>query len=188
MKIMTNKREQPDVGVYLSRVVQVTNLGHQPGFVWNGKKIESSYKIELTYELINEKMQDGRPFWVSEELTNTDNEKGNLRQRVQAAGVTFDTFEQILGRAVTVTVEHNDKGYSKVVNVAGVPSGYNVGELENPMTMFDIYSTEPDLDVFKAFPAFKRGKIEAALDFKEQVLYAELLSSGYFDDKDDGEL
>lgn len=182
MKIMSNKREQPDAGVYLARVAQVTNIGHQPGFVWNGKEIKSSYKIELTYELVSEKMEDGRPFWVSEEITNTDNEKGNLRQRVQSAGVTFENFEDILGKAVTVTLEHNDKGYPKIVNVAGVPGGYDVAQLENPSAMFDIYAENPDTDLFKSFPEFKRNKITSALDFKEQPLYAALLSEGYFDE------
>ena len=181
---MSNKREQPDVGVYLARVAQVTNIGHQPGYEWQGKKINSSYRIELTYELVNEKMEDGRPFWVSEEITNTDSEKGNLRQRVQAANVTFETFGDILGRAVTVTLEQNEKGYAKIVNVAGVPGGYDVADLLNPPQEFDIYDETPDLDVFKAFPEFKRNKIEGALDFKEQPLYANLLLNGYFDNSE----
>ena len=181
---MSNKREQPDVGVYLARVAQLTNIGHQPGFEWKGKEIKSSYKLEVTYELVNEKMEDGRPFWVSESLTNTDSEKGNLRQRVQAAGVTFETFSDMLGRAVTVTLEQNEKGYAKIVNVAGVPGGYDVAELLNPPQEFDMYSETPDLDVFRAFPEFKRGKIESALDFEEQPLYANLLADGYFDDSE----
>lgn len=181
MKIMSNKREQPDVGVYLARVAQVTNLGHQPGFEWQGKEIQSSYKLEFTYELVSAKMEDGRPFWVSEEITNTDSEKGNLRTRLQAAGVSFENFDEVLGKAVTITLEHNAKGYPKIVNVAGVPGGYDVAELDNPPVMFDIYSDTPDLELFKSFPEFKRKKIEAALDFKEQLLYAELMSDGYFD-------
>ena len=184
MKIMSNKREQPAAAVYLARIAQVTNIGHQPGFEWQGKIINSSYKIELTYELVNERMEDGRPFWVSEEITNTDSEKGNLRSRVLAAGVTFETFDDILGRAVTVTIEQNEKGYAKIVNVAGVPGGYDVGQLENPAVNFDMYDEQPDLDTFKAFPEFKRNKIESALDFKEQPLYAELLANGYFDEKE----
>lgn len=182
MKIISNKREQVSAGVYLARVAQVDSLGLQPGFEWQGKTVAPKHKVELTYELGNELMQDGRPFWVSEELTNTDNEKGTLVKRVNATGVSFATFDQILGKAVTVTIEQNEKGYAKIVNVAGVPGGYDVPELLNPPKLFDVYADEPDIESFKAYPEFKRNKFIASLDFKEQPLFAMLTSDGYFED------
>ena len=184
MKIISNKREQVNAGVYLARVAQVDNLGLQPGYEWQGKTVKPKYKIELTYEFVNEHMEDGRPFWVSEELTNTDSDKGTLVKRVNATGVSFNDFSSILGKAVTVTVEQNEKGYAKIINVAGVPGGYEVAELLNPPVMFDIYDENPDINVFRNYAEFKRGKFEQALDFKDQPLFALLTSDGYFDEQE----
>lgn len=165
------QKEQPSAGTHLARIVAIARLGLQPGFVWQGEMTEDAYKIEITYELVNENMKDGRPFWVSEEVTDTDNEKGKLYQRCMAAGVGIDNLDVLIGRPCMVSVKHNDKGYAKVQNVAGVPNGIPVPELRNPTSLFDIYSSTPDVDMFNSFPEFKRNKITSALDFKETTLF-----------------
>lgn len=168
------QKEQPSAGTHLARIVSISRLGLQPGFVWQGEQTEDSYKIELTYELVNENMKDGRPFWVSEEVTDTDNEKGKLYQRCMAAGVGIDNLDSLINRPCMVSVKHNEKGYAKVQNVAGVPNGIPVPELRNPTSLFDIYSEVPDVDMFNSFSEFKRNKITAALDFKDTALFKAL--------------
>ncbi len=170
MKIRSSIREQAPKGIHTARVVSLMNLGHQPGFIWSGGVAESAYKLEITYELVTAEMKDGRPFWVSEELTNTDNERGNLVQRVAAAGVTFDTIDDILNKPVMVTVDHNKKGYSKVQQISGVPQGLEVPALSNPTLYFDIYADDPDLTQFYDMPEFKQDKFRSALDFDETNL------------------
>ena len=182
LKQKKSNREQAPEGVHLSRVVGLTSLGLQPGYTWNGKWIEPAYKIEITYELVNTLMEDERPFWVSEELTVTDFEKGNLHPRLVATGVKFDTIDQMIGRPCMITLEHNEKGYPKIVNVAGVPTGFEVPELKNATVTFDIYSDEPDMDTFWNFPEFKRDKILAALDLQETAFYQEYLKTNVEDD------
>ncbi len=176
MKVRSSNtvKEQPGQGNYIARVVALSNLGLQPGFQWQGEEVEPAYKIEITYELVTENMSDGRPFWVSEEVTNTDNEKGKLYQRCMAAGVNVSDVEALINKPVLVNVKVNEKGYAKVGNVAGVPTGMPAPELRNNTQVFDIYDENPDLDKFNAFPEFKRSKFTKALDFKTTKLYLAL--------------
>lgn len=165
-----SQREQPGQGTHLARIIGLSNLGLQPGFMWQNEEVEPAYKFEITYELVSENMSDGRPFWVSEEVTNTDNEKGKLYQRCQAANVNIKDVTSLINKPVMVSVKVNDKGYAKVGNVAGVPAGIPVAELRNPAQVFDIYSEVPDMDVWESFSDFKKGKFLKALDFKTTVL------------------
>jgi hypothetical protein len=167
-------REQPPEGVHLARIVGLTNLGHQPGFTWAGGEAEDAFKFEITYELVATKMKDDRNFWVSEEVTNTDNEKGKLRHRIVSTGSNFDNIEGLVGKPVMVTLEMNAKGYPKVTNVAGVPSGLPVPSLENETQIFDIYASPSQKDLFLSFPEFKQNKIRSALDFNETQLSKDL--------------
>jgi hypothetical protein len=176
MKARTSNKskEQPHDDNYLARIVQVTRLGLQPGFLWQNELTDDTYKVELTYELVTTNMADGRPFWVSEEVTDTDNEKGKLYQRCLAAGVATDAIDQLINKPVMISTKQNEKGYAKIKNVAGVPGGIPVPDLRNPTSVFDIYSTTPMVDDFNSFPEFKRNKITSALDFKETALYKAL--------------
>lgn len=170
MKVRSNIREQASEGVHMARVQGLTNLGHQPGFTWSGGEADSAYKLELTYELVDLKMNDDRPFWVSEDVTNTDNERGKLRGRCSAAGIDIKNIDSIIDKPVMVTIEHNEKGYAKIVNVTGVPQGITVGALSNPVNLFDIYDEQPNLEAFESMPEFKQNKIRSALDFSDTPL------------------
>lgn len=180
MKVRTSSalREKPEAGVHMARVVGLTDLGHQPGFTWSGGEADSAFKFELTYELVNARMSDDRPFWVSEEVTNTDNEKGKLRQRVSATGIQFSDIQSILDKPVMISIELNEKGYPKITNVAGVPQGIEVPSLSVEPILFDIYSEIPDLEAYRNMPEFKQNKITNALDFEETSLFKALDASG----------
>lgn len=170
-----SNREQPPAGTHLARIVGLSDLGHQPGFVWNGKEIESQYKIEITYELVTTDMTDGRPFWVSEELNNTDNEKGNLYDRCLAAGTDIYKILDLINKPVMVSLAMKESGYPRITNVSGVPGGLPVPELRNDTQVFNIYADPPHMEQFQKFPEFKQNKIKEALDFKTTALYKELL-------------
>lgn len=185
MKVRKQKsnKEQPPAGTHLARIVGLTDLGHQPGFVWQGKEIDSQYKVEITYELVGCDMTDGRPFWVSEEVNNTDNEKGTLYDRTLAAGVNIYTITDMINKPVMVTLIHKESGYPKITNVGGVPGGIAVPELRNDPQMFDIYADPPNVEQYEKFPDFKQKKVMAALDFKTTALYKELVLNGEFSDE-----
>jgi len=172
MKVRSQQtqREQPPTGTHLARIIGLSNIGLQPGFTWQNEEVEPAYKFEVTYELVSENMTDGRPFWVSEELTNTDNEKGKLYQRCMAAGVNVKDVTSLINKPVMVSLKVTEKGYAKVNNVAGVPNGIPVPELRNPTQVFDMYSESPDLNTWESFSDFKKSKFTKALDFKTTVL------------------
>lgn len=169
-------KENPADDNYFARIVSVTRLGLQPGFTWEGEDIEPEYKIEITYELVTTQMADGRPFHVSEEVNDKDSPKGNLYQRIIAANADLNDITSLINRPVMVTTKQNAKGYAKIKNVAGIPSGIPIPELRNPTSAFDIYSEEPDVDAFNAMSEFKRNKITQALDFKTTPLFRAIAS------------
>lgn len=154
----------------MARGVGIADIGHQPGFSWAGGEADSAYKIELTYELVDLNMKDNRPFWVTEEVTNTDNERGKLRSRFSAAGANLKEPKTFLNAPIMITIEHNEKGYAKITNVTGIPQGVEVSPLSNPTKYFDIYDENPDLETFHDMPDFKQTKIRNALDFEETHL------------------
>ena len=190
MKARSNKTNSvaPE-GVHFARVVVLSDIGHQPGFKWSGGEVDSSYKLELVYELVNTQMseKDDRPFWVAEEVTNTDNERGKLKSRVLATGASFSKIEEMVGKPVMLTIEHNDKGYPKVTNVAGVPAGTQIPELRNEPVVFDIYADPAHVDAYLGFPEFKQNKIKDALDFAETPLYKALVEQGHMDESGETE-
>jgi len=171
------QKEQPTEGNFFARVVGLSDLGMQPAWIWQGETVEPQYKIEITYELVTENMADGRPFWVSEEMKNSDNEKAKLYSRCLSAGADVHNLPTLLTKPVMVTIKRDEKGYGRIKNVAGVPTGIPVPELRNSTQLFDIYSDTPDLDMFESFSEFKKDKFKKALDFKETALFRALAES-----------
>ena len=188
----TKAKEQPQEGTHAARLLGITELGHQDGFVWDGKKIESSWKVEFTYELVNHTMEDNRPFVVSEDITNKDWEDpktGRASTLVARAksllGKDYKEgmkdLEKLLGAPCMVTVTVNEAGYSKIrgqAAVGSIPFGMEVKELHNDPYFFDMDA--PDMDRWESMPDFKKEKIQNALNFSETALAKELAESGEY--------
>lgn len=189
----TKKREQPAEGTHVARLLGIVDLGHQPGWVYQGKTMDSAWKIEFTYELVNHLMEDGRPFVVSEEVTNNDWEDKKTGKRStlvsRAKSLLGDRYREglanisdMLGCPCMVSVEHNDKGYARVrgqAAVGSVPFGMEVKELANPTYVFDL--DDPDMDIWESkIPEFKQNKIRDALNFNETELAKRLAEDDEF--------
>ena len=178
-------REAAPEGTHLARIVGVTNIGHQPAFNYGGGVAEDKWKIELCFELA-EKMSDGRPFHVSKEYTNTDNEKGTLVSIAQAIGKSVYEIEDWVNTPCMVQYGPNKNGKLNVLSVAGVPGSIagTVPPLENEAWVFDMNAPEADLEGWAKLHKWRREKIKKALNFQETDLYAKLLASGDLDDDD----
>lgn len=162
---------QPDVGTHMARLVGIVDLGHQPGFEWQGKEVASAYKLRMTYELVNSEMEDGRPHWVHEDVTNSDNEKSTLAARVRTMKGSFSNLTAMLGSPCMVTLVEGKNGYVKIDGqggVGGVPSGIPVAELRNPTFSFSLDA--PDLEVYETLPEFIQNRIKENLDFSGSKL------------------
>ncbi len=175
--------EQAEEGVHFARIVGLTNLGEQPAWEWQGETQPPAFKLELTYELVNTGMSDGRPFFVSEEITNSKSDAASLHVRATAANASLDDLETLLDTAVSVTVKHNAKGYAKINGkggVAGVPHGITVPALKNDTFFFDFEAENCDVDRFLKMPEFKQNKIRAASEFVESPLARKLAEQDRF--------
>lgn len=185
-KAESKAKEQPVEGTHAARLLGIIDLGHQPGFIYQGKEVESEWKLEFTYELVNHNMEDGRPFVVSERLTNKDweDEKtGRASTLVYRAksllGKEYKSgvadLLKLLGKPCMVSVTHNEKGYANVrgqAAVGSVPFGMDVKELTNETYFFD--QDEPDMDQWEKFPDFKKEAITSGLEFNDTKLAREL--------------
>lgn len=179
MKIRSNSKpvDQPEAGTHVARLVGVVDMGHQPGFEWQGKEIPSQYKLRFTYELPNSKTNDGRPHWVHEDVTNSDNEKSTMYMRVRTLGGSFDDVSTLLNKPCMVTLVENKNGYIKIDGqggVGGVPAGFPVPELENPTFLFN--TEEPDMEVFNNLPEFIQERIQENLDYEGSELEKAVLA------------
>lgn len=166
-------KEQPVRDNYYTRVVGITNLGKQPGYVWKGEEIPATKKVEVTFELVTSSMNDGRPFHISKEYTNSDTSK-NTQALFLACNVADMDWDLLLNKPCMAFVDVNEKGYANIKSVAGVPTGIAIPELRNTIYSFNIYAEHPDLEAFNSFSDFKKGKITAALDFNDTKLAQEL--------------
>ena len=181
------KLDVPEQGTHMARLVGLTDLGHQPGFTWQGKDIESSWKVEFTYELVNSLMADGRPHWVSEDVNVNDFEGDGVVSTMMARVRSLDkenasddgkNLSKLLGAPCMATISLNEKGYPKLKGQAAVGAislGMDVPELNNEQFTFDMDA--PNMDVWESFADFKQGKIKVALNFDATVLAKELAVS-----------
>ena len=179
-KKSTSNVSQPDVGTHMARLVGITDMGHQPGFEWQGKEVKSAYKLRLTYELPNSTMEDGRPHWVSEEITNSDNEKSTLAARIRSLGGDINNLQSMIGKPCMVTLVAGKNGYVKIDGqggVGGVPAGIPVPDLANDTFVFDLEN--PDMDLFEGFPEFIQNRIKENLEFEGSQLEARLNNPEY---------
>ena len=191
------ERDYPQGGTHMARLLGIVDLAHQPGYQYRGKDIESTWKLELTYELVNSRMKDDRPHVVSEDVKNNNYDKNgklsNLMARVKAldpenfSGDGTD-LNILLGKPCMVTVTIDAGGYPKVrgqAAVSGVPFGMEVPELENTPYTFAFFSDdeenplEPDMDAWVKLSSFTQDKIRRALNFQGTELSKELALNDY---------
>ena len=175
-------KDVPSEGTMMARLVQLIDLGHQPGYEYGGETVKSNYKITFTYELPGSLMEDGRPHFVSEDLNYSDHEKSTMFARVKALDPTGElsrsgksgyALHNLIGVPCMVAVKHNDKGYAKVGGVVSAPIGIPVPELFNTPIIFNM--DEPDMDVYNKFSDFVKEKMKSALDLQDTQLGKALL-------------
>jgi len=180
----------PEIGTHTARLVGLVDMGHQPGFEWNGKEIESSYQIEYTYELPNSLTKDGKPHWVSEQVKVNDFEGKGITSTMMYRFRVLDPANKgedgkdltsQLGNPCMVTLSAHSSGYPKIKGqaaVGSIPLGMQVPELVNNIFIFSNPQVdeegEVDVDLFYSFPEFKQDRIKSALDFETSKLFKAL--------------
>jgi len=157
-------------GQYVGRCFKIIDMGTQTTTGQYG--IKDQHKVMVSWELLDgPKMQDGRPFAVSQFYTISLHEKAKLRADLEAwRGRKFTATElegfdlsNVLGAYCMLQVVHDETG--KYANVQTIMS-YKGEKLPavNKDVLFDI--DNPDTDVFNSFSENMQLKITSSPEWK----------------------
>lgn len=165
--------KQAPAGNHIARCIKLTDLGHQRG-EYQGEPTFRD-QVLITWELCNEKMDDGQPFIVSAFLTNSLNEKAKLRgwleswrgrQFTEAECKKFDLMN-VLGKPCMVTVIMSEKGKAKVAGIASMPKGITAPEPVNTPSAF--WLDEFDQEAFDALSDGIKKIVEMSDEWKART-------------------
>lgn len=145
-------------GTFIATCYRVIDLGTQQ-IDWKGT-IKHQKKINLSWELTEEKMDDGRPFTINKRYTLSSSDKANLRIDLESwRGVPFKDEDfgnfdigNLLGKSCLLGIIHNHKDGKTFCNISSilrVPKSMPVPELVNPIVRFDLSNF--DKTVYEAF-------------------------------------
>lgn len=185
--------ERTPAGNHIARAYSLVDIGEQDGDY--GVK----HQIIITFELVNEKMADGRPFAISKFYTLSLNEKANLCKDIESmfgkkmpddAKLDFD-FNKILNHAcmvnVVATKKADGKDGEKIDGITPLPKGMAAPELANDIIFFDLDS--PDWDVYEnSIPDWQKKKINRDPIKKEEPTPAPTAPSEPDDDLEEDEV
>jgi len=150
-------------GSHAARVYQLIDIGMQHSEAYGDK-----HQIILSYELVDELMEDGRPFVLSKFYTLSLHEKATLcidlegiagKKMDEATKDAFD-FRKVLNAPCMVSVIHEKKTgeiKAKIKTVSALPKGMKASPLKNPQVFFDLEA--PDWSILEALPDWLKGKV-----------------------------
>ena len=157
-------------GTYIARCFKIIDLGTQKGSEAFGGK--EQHKVMVSWELLDDvKMDDGRPFSVSQFYTMSLHEKATLRRDLEAwRGRKFtdeelDGFDlkTVLGAYCMLQVVHSADGKYANVNAIMAHKGDKPTAV-NPNVSFDL--DEPDMTIFDSFGDGLKLKIQASPEWE----------------------
>lgn len=130
-------------GNHVAVCYRVIDLGTQQ-IEWKGET-KRQHKLLISWEIPDEKMDDGRPFTIGQKFTWSMSDKANLRKVLESwrgKGFTEDDFgpngfdiKNVIGAGCMVNVVHEKKGdktYSNIASVAKLPKGMAAPAPTNP--------------------------------------------------------
>ena len=153
-------------GSHVARLYQIINLGTTE-FEYMGE-MKRSTKLRLTFELSNEMKvfkegEEAKPLSVSREFGFSMSPRSKLRPFIESMlgtalhdkeAYNFD-FDDLLGRACLLTVDHASKGektYAYIISAAPLPKGMKAPGLYNEPVSLDVNSiTEEQMDTLPDF-------------------------------------
>ena len=171
-------------GTYMTRIVQVIDLGEQVHTDWktgepvlderSGEPIYQ-HKVLITFEFPTERITvDGEdlPRWQSKDYTLSMHEKAALVGLIKSADPTAKlkgyNLTNLIDKPVMATISTTGGGNAKVSGVTGVPKGIPVPPLENDPRTFDM--SNPDSEVWDNLPKWQQEKIQSARNYPGSAL------------------
>jgi len=170
----------PPAGTHLSICYRVIDLGTQQ-VEWQGET-KQQHKLMLSWEIPEEKMEDGRPFSISQRYTFSSHEKARFRQDLEAwRGAKFTEADlagppngfhvrKLLGVPCQLTIVHNvkqGKTYANISAVTKLMKGLTVPPLVNEKVYFSLDPAEFSEDVWNKLSSGLRAVIEKSPEYAE---------------------
>jgi hypothetical protein len=165
------------VGTHLGVCVRVIDLGTQESTF--GGKTNIRHKVMISWELPDERMDDGRPFMVSKRYTWSMHEKATLRKDLEAwRGVPFKDSDfgeggfdirNVLAKPCLVSVTHDErdgKTYSNVASVSKIMKGMNAPAPENEPVLLWLDPETFDVEVFDKLSDGLKDTIRKSPEFR----------------------
>lgn len=167
----------PD-GTHLGICYRVIDLGTQQTN-FNGE-VKSAHKVLLSFEIPDEKMEDGRPYTISQSYTWSMHEKATLRKQLEAwRGVAFTErdfgpsgfdIRAILSKACTLSIVHTSKNntiYANIASIGKLMKGIPVVSLTNPPAYLWLHIERWDANVFSGLSSNLQQKIMGSPEYTE---------------------
>lgn len=164
-------------GNHIAVCYRVVDLGTQRG-EWKGKE-KHQRKLLVSWEIPDEKMDDGRPFTIGQRFTWSMSEKANLRHVLESwRGRVFTDedfgpngfdIKNIIGVGCMLNVVHagsNGKTYANIASVAKLPKGMTSPAPSNQRTYVWLSREEFDRKNFDGLSDSLKTIIQAAPEFK----------------------
>lgn len=165
-------------GTHLAICTRVIDVGTQTT-AYNGEK-KTAHKIMLTWEIPEERMEDGRPFTISQFYTWSMHEKSTLRKHLEAwRGLAFTEkdfgdggfdIRNVLGKSCTLAVVEAQKGdrtYSNISAVGKVMKGMTAPPPVNEQLYLWIHPDRWDGAVLSKLSQGIQGKIIASPEYQK---------------------
>jgi len=147
--------EMAPEGTHAARCYQIIDIGTQRVEYKGEQKLRD--KVILSFELPDEKMEDGRPFIIHQEYTASLNEKAKLRQHLEAwRGKAFTDEEMngfdigcFLNQPCLVSISHRTSAsgnhYTVISGISKPLKGQVIHELTNPAMKWEMGDDETKL-------------------------------------------
>ncbi len=139
----------PPSGTHIAVCYRVIDLGTQKQD-WKGET-KFHRKIRIFWEIPGEKMEDGRPFTISQLYTFSSSEKARLRKDLEGwRGRAFTEtdfgpggfdIKNVLGKPCMLSVVHADKDgktYANISSVSALPKGVTAPPASNDPIYFSL--------------------------------------------------
>lgn len=165
-------------GTHLGICYRVIDLGTQ-STTYKGES-KQAHKVLVSWEIPEEKMEDGRPFMISQSYTWSMHEKATLRKSLEAwrgmafterdFGPTGFDIKNVLGKACTLSIVHTAKDgntYANVSSIGKVMKGITVPPLVNPIVYLWLNSERWDAAAFSQLSANLQSKIMSSPEYIE---------------------
>jgi len=160
-------------GTHIARCSWVVDIGTQKTS-WKGAE-KWLRKVLLGFELPDELMTDGRPFFISNRYTLSLGSKAILRKRLEAwRGATFTEQElegfdlfKLAGLPCMLTVIHKtegDKTYTNIASISKLPKNSVCSPAVNPQATFSLEQFNPD--TLKALPEWVQKTILQSREYQ----------------------